>query len=392
MVQHSPATDAASLLSAARNLAPLVRELAPQGEQERRLPQPLVEAFTETGIFRMCRPRALGGLETDPLTVIQVVEELSRADGSAGWCAMISGAGSVFDAFIPAVGGALMYANPRAVTGGALAPTGRAIEVDGGYRVSGRWSMVSGCQYSDWLGGSSVVFDGDAPRMGPGGMPETIVPMFSSKELSIIDTWNVSGLRGSGSHDFEVDRVFVPESRVIRIPMMVPEHEGALYSFPFFGFLSASIASTALGIARAAIDELVGLAKQKTPFGMMSSLATRPQTAQAVAEAEACLQSARSFLLDVTGEIWERTKSGAGATVAERATLRMAATHATLSSVRAVDLMYTAGGATSLYAKSPLQRCFRDVHAVTQHFTVAPHTQELQGRILLGLEADVMML
>jgi alkylation response protein AidB-like acyl-CoA dehydrogenase len=351
----------------------------------------VAEAFTDAGIFRMCRPRSLGGLELDPLAMMQVIEELSRVDGAAGWCAMIHGTGAAFDAYIPLEGARAMYADPRAVTGGVLAPTGRAVPVEGGYRVSGRWSIASGCHHCDWLGGTAVVLDGEAPRVGPGGMPETIVPMFGKSDFTIVDTWSVAGLAGTGSHDFEVDDAFVPASRVIRL-MSPPFHDAPLFRFPFFSLLATGIASVALGIARAALDELYQVARTKTPFRMQSTLAHRPSAQLAAAEAEATLRSGRAFLVEVVQRAWDAALAGEPPTVQQRLDVRLAASHATKSAVAAVDAAFTAGGASALYTKSPLQRCFRDVHTVTQHFWVAPPTDEMFGRLLLGAEPDSPML
>ncbi|XXX78085.1 acyl-CoA dehydrogenase family protein [Sorangium sp. So ce134] len=383
--------ESASLLEAARSLTPLIQEHAQQGERERRLPDPVAKAFRESGIFRMCRPRAVGGLEADPLTALHVIEELSRADGAAGWCAMICGTTGAFEAYIPAEGGREMYASPDVVSGGVFAPSGRAVEVDGGVRVTGRWAMASACEHCDWLGGTAVIFDGAAPRMSPAGVPACVVPMFRASECKILDTWSVSGLAGTGSHDFEVVDVFVPSSRCIRLPMTAPTYPGRLFAFPIFGFLASAVASTALGMARAALDELRALAATKRPAGMTTSLAARPSTALVLAEAEATLGAARAYLVEAVGAVWGAAVAGASISIQERARVRLAATNAALGAARVVDLAFTAGGATALYEKSPLQRCFRDVHAVTQHALVAPQTREVQGRVLLGLDTDLPM-
>jgi alkylation response protein AidB-like acyl-CoA dehydrogenase len=384
----SPNESVNDLVDAAHRLAPVVREHADQAEHERRLPEAVALEFKRAGFYRMCRPKELGGLEADPLTVIRVLEILSRADGAGGWCAMINGAGTIFEGFLGERGGREMFADPNVVSGGVIAPTGRATEVEGGYRVSGRWSIASGAHQCDFLGASCFVFDGPAPRPGPGGMPEWVVPFVSKKDFKIVDTWTVSGLRGTGSHDFEVNDAFVPAHRCIRMPMGPSPYPGRLYAFPFFGFLATVIASTALGVARAAVDELTRVAKTKTPFGMMSSLATRPSAQLAAAEAEVAVRSSRAFLVEVTTDVWDTVVAGRPATVEQRNALRLAATNATTSSARAVDLAYTAGGASAMYGKSLLQRCLRDVHAITQHYAVAPHNHELCGKILLGAEAD----
>lgn len=393
IVQSPPVSPtAAHLLDATRALLPLVRELATQGETERQLPRALADAFNDAGIFRMCRPRALGGLEVDPPTMMQVVEAIAQVDGAAGWCAMISGSGSAFDAFVPPAGAREMYADPRAVTTGVLAPNGRATPVAGGYRVSGRWSIASNCRASDWLGGSSVVFDGDRPRMSPAGMPELIVPMLAANDCRIHDTWRTMGLRGTGSHDFECADVFVPEQRVIRVPMLEPYYEGPSFTFPFLGLLAASIASVALGIGRRAVDELGAVAKSKTPFGGLTPLSNRATAQLAVADAEAALASGRAFLFDEVEQVWRQAQQGRQASPLQRARLRLAATNAVSSAARAVDLAYTTGGASAMYERSPLQLAFRDIHAITQHFTVAPPSRELLGRALFGLPVEPHLL
>lgn len=378
-------------LKKVEGLLPVIREYVVQSEQERHLAAPVVTALRDAGMFRLCRPRDLGGLEVDPLTAVDVVERLSYADGAAGWSAMIAGVGGAFEAFVPPAGAKEIFTSPDVVVGGVFAPTGRAVPVDGGYRVSGRWGIASGCQHSDWLGGSSLVFEGAAPRMTPMG-PEWIVPMLPASQCKIIDTWSVSGLRGSGSHDFEVKDVFVPADRCIRVPMTAPYYEGKLFAFPFFGLLAAGISATALGVARAAVDEVIALAKTKTPFGMMSSLSTRASAQIAIVQADAELRAARAFLVERVTDMWETVQSGKQASVERRLGLRMAATHATEVAARATLAAYTAGGATAIYSKSPLQRCLRDVQTITQHVFVAPHSKEQFGRVLLGVEPDAPML
>jgi alkylation response protein AidB-like acyl-CoA dehydrogenase len=215
-----------------------------------------------------------------------------------------------------------------------------------------------------------------------------VVAFFSRSEFEIIDTWKVSGLRGTGSHDFAVNDVFVPAYRCIRMPLAPSPYPGNLYRFPFFGFLAMVVASTALGVGRAAIDELGRVARTKRPFGMMSTLATRASAQIAASEAEAYVRSGRALLIEATSEVWDAVVAGRPVSVEQRALLRVAATNAVVSSARAVDLVYTAGGASAMYESSPLQRCLRDVHAITQHYAVAPHNHELCGKVLLGAEPD----
>ncbi len=381
-----------SLLAALPGLVEIARKHAEVGERERNLARPVVDAFVGAGVFRMCRPRVFGGLELDPLTSLRVLEELARGDGAAGWCAMVSGAGSMFEGFAPLEGAAEIYSNPDVVIGGVGFRRGRAIAVEGGYRVSGRWPMASNCKQCQWLLAGCLLFDGDVPRTGPEGMPAGVIPIVAASDCRILDTWDVSGLRGTGSHDFEVSDVFVPERRCIGVPIGGSPHPGPLFAFPPMGFQAVTVAATALGIARAAIDEFCDLAKSKTPFGSRTGLAASPTGLLAFTEAESLWRSARAWMFEASAKVWDHVSARREVPVEDRGMLRLASTHATRAAARAVDVVYGAGGASSIYARSPLQRHFRDIHAVTQHGSVAAPTYELIGTILLGVNPDARSL
>ena len=382
-----------ALLNRARELALRVRACADDIERGRRLPAPLVAELADAGLFRMCVPRKLGGPEVDAATMIRAIEAVAQADGSAGWCVMIAATSGVLSAYLPEDTAREIYAvAPNVVTGGVFAPVGTAVVVDGGYRVTGRWAFASGCEHCQWLMGGSVVLADGTPQLLAGGLPNSRLMLFPASHVQIIDTWNVSGLRGTGSHDIAVVDLFVPEDRSASLITDRPRQPGLLYLFPVFGLLALGIAGVATGVARRAIDELVQLAGAKTPAGSRRRLAERAAIHLQVAQAEAALRSARAFLFETVEQTWQSAAASGEVTVQQRALLRLAATQATANAANAVDWMYTAGGGTSVYATSPLQRCFRDIHVVTQHMMVAAPTYELTGRIFLGLEADTSML
>lgn len=383
----------ADLLEAIRALGPRVRELALCIETERRLDPELAAELGRVGVWRACVPRSVGGLEIPFPSQLEVFEELSHADGSAGWCAMIGATSGLVYAYLdPGVARDILAADAAACTGGVFAPSGRAVEVAEGLRVTGRWAFGSGVQHCARMGLGVVVMDGDAPRLVRSGAPDFRAVLVDAGDYGILDTWTVSGLRGTGSHDVAMADVLVPSRRSYVLIGGAAEHEGALYAFPFFGLLALSVAAVCLGIARSAIDELVGLAGAKTATGQRRRLAERPYVQMQVAQAEAELRAVRSFVYGSVGEAWERAEAGEEPTLAQRAVLRLAATNAARTSATVVDRMYEAGGGTSIYATSRLQRDFRDVHAATQHMVIAPATLELAGRVLLGVEADTSLL
>jgi alkylation response protein AidB-like acyl-CoA dehydrogenase len=384
--------DAQPLVAAAQRLAPDLRARADEIERGRRVPLDIVGAMAGAGIFRMCVPRAIGGGEVEPATLLRVLEVLGEADASAGWCAMIGCTSGLLSGYLEADAAAVIYGDPNGIAGGVYAPSGTAVPTSGGYRVSGRWPFASGVEHCSWLMGGSVIVENGAPRLLPSGAPDAPLMLFPARDVEVIDTWNVSGLRGTGSHDIAVRDLFVPAAHAVSLVRDRPRAEGALYAFPVFGLLAIGIAAVALGIGRRAIAELVEIAGGKRPTGSRRILAERATAQVQVSEAEALVRSGRAFLLEAIEEAWAAAERSGTIDLAARAAVRLAATNATLAAAKAVDLMYNAGGGTSVYATSPLQRCFRDVHVVTQHLMVAPATYELTGRLLFGVATDAALL
>jgi alkylation response protein AidB-like acyl-CoA dehydrogenase len=282
-----------------------------------------------------------------------------------------------------------IFAPADAIACGVFAPMGRARRVDGGFRVSGRWPVASGCEHSRWRTGGAIV-EGDAPLAS--GAPDVRTMIFPAADAHVVDTWDVSGLRGTGSHDIEVKDVFVPAEMSYSLVTDRPRHTAAIYALPVFGFLAAGVAAVTIGIARSAIDAFVALAKAKQPMGAKRSIAHREIVQLSVARAEAKVRAARAGLRDALGEVEAEVSARGTASLKGRAHFRIASVHAAAEAAAAVDLVYEAGGGTSIYAKSPLQRAFRDVHVATQHVMVSATTATLAGRILLDVETDTSML
>ena len=375
-----------SFIAAARGLVPQIRAAADEIERERRLPLPLVEAMAEAGLFRLWIPRSLGGEESDPMTLARVIEEISRVDGATGWCMAIGGEYGACAGYMSPEGAREVYGSDRLVrVAGALRPFGNAEVIDGGYRVSGRWPLGSGCQHSGWIVGGCRVLDGDQPRLGPGGAPIVRILFFPATDCEILDTWQSIGLRGTGSHDFTVTDVFVPAARSLsfREPPVEP---GPLYAIPTIALFGAMLAAVGLGIARHAIDLLLDLAETKITSRSRQSLREDTTMQAHLGHAEALLRSARAFFYEALDEVWRTACAGQMIGLQQRAMLWLASTHAAASAKQATELMFSAGGSASPYTSGGLERCLRDIHALGQHVTLAPGNYQMAGQTFLGLD------
>jgi alkylation response protein AidB-like acyl-CoA dehydrogenase len=388
MPTSSPTEESAGLVEAARALAPRIRACREEIERDRRLPAEIVAGMHAARLLHMLVPREAGGLEVDLATACRAIEEIARADGSAGWNLMIGVEQGVFAAYLPRHAACTVWGeNANAVTAGGGAPVGRATVVPGGYRVQGRWRFASGCNHCTWLGANALLFDGDAQRRDAGGAAITRWMLFPVARARILDTWYTAGMRGTGSHDFVVDDLFVPEAFSFSTALDRPWPGTPLYTIPYPSIVAITMAAVALGIARSAIEALVALAATKTPTGALSPLRERPAVQAVVAQAEALLRSSRALHYQTVDEVWQNLPPPASLiSVEQRAALRLAAVNAAVCCARAVDLMYEGGGGSSIYETSPLARCFRDVHTLTQHFQITPPHFETLGRIFLGME------
>lgn len=378
-------------IATAEAMAAELRAAADEIEAARRLPAEWSRRFAEAGFYRMCVPAAYGGLELAPAESMGTVEALARADGSAAWVVFIGATSGSVLAYLPPESAREIFHRPDVMLAGVFAPRGRAEALNGGFRVKGRWQWGSGTQNADWvMGGCQVVRDGVAETM-PNGALRSRMMLAPAREIEFFDTWQVSGLCGTGSTDFAMNDLFVPESRAVGLaggrPLAAP-----LYAFPQFGLLAMGIAAVTLGLARAAIDELIALADAKTPSGSSRTLAQRPATWSDVANAEAMLRSSRGWFYETIQCAYEHAVGEGRIPVEQRRDLRLATSHAVRECARVVDLMYHLAGGTSVYRRSPLQRIFRDVHVATQHMMVSPATFELTGRLFLGVETDTSML
>jgi len=370
----------------AQALAPLVEQWRDAGEQERHMPRPLFEALRDAGIFKISVPTAVGGAEIEEETMVQVIEALARQDGSVGWNVMIASGAAIIASYLPTAALREVYrGGPNTVLAGALPPQGTAIPVAGGFRLTGRWPFASGCHQADWMLGSSVVMAQGTPRLRPDGRPDIRTFFLPVSEREILDTWYTAGLRGTGSHDWQVTDVFVPEERSFPVLFNGPRAPGCLSVSDFAAYAGPRVAALALGIGRAALDAFTALARIKTPALATNTLATQHMTHERVGHAEALLRAGRAFLFDTVRTLPHSPNWSEVLSDDLRASIRLASAHAAQNAAEAVDLMFNAAGTTGIYASSRLERCFRDVHVATQHIAVASSNIEMVGQYCLGL-------
>ncbi len=386
--------DAQPVVQAATALQPALRRHHDEIEREQRLPPVLVEQLHAAGCYRMVLPRALGGLQVDPLTYLRVVELLAEGAGSVGWNVCNNSIGQLVSLGLPDEGVHEIYPPGHAtvIAGTAVQGGGQAVPVLGGYRISGRWTFGTGCQEAAWMLGSFQILDDGKPRRRPDGGSLYWRAVFPRAEAEIVPgSWDVTGLRGTGSFDWTVKDVFLPERRTMVHAGMPLDNQwsrwpGITYALPSVCWVGPHHSSVITGIARAGIDALIALASDKTPRGRTGLLCENPQVQEAVGRADAVLNAGRTYRSAMIAELWNTIAAGKETTLEQRARCRLASTYAADSAREAMDLVYRHGGSTSFKRESRLAECWRDLHVVGQTVTVAPEWYPIGGRVYLGMD------
>ena len=376
-------------------LAPEIEARADQIEQERRLPEPVLAALFEAGLFRLLLPRSLDGGEVDPVTFARVMEEIAKADASTAWCLCQAAGCSMSAAYLSHdVAMEIFGRDRRAVLAWGPGPGARAIAVDGGYRVTGTWSFASGGRHATWLGAHCPISEPDgSSRRTPNGKLVERTMLFPAASATFVDVWHVSGLKGTGSDAYTVDDLFVPHDHSIsRDDPAERRQPGLIYCFPTGSFYASGFASVALGIARRMLDAFVSLAREKTPRGYKRPLANNAVIQSQVGQAEAQLSSARRFLMGSLADIWGAVGSSGTLTMDQRMLIRLASTYAIHQAKAVADVTHHAAGATSIFVDSAFDRGFRDIHAVTQQLQGRQAHFETVGQFMLGIEPDTTFL
>ena len=391
--------DAQPLVRAAAALQPAIRDHLDEINREQRLPKALVEKFHAAGFYNMTIPRELGGLQVDPLTYLRVVELLAEAAGSVGWNLCNNSIAQLVTLGLPDEGVQELYAQrpDTPIAGTAVMGGGRAVPVEGGYRVTGRWPFGTGCQEASWMLGSFQIFDGDKPRRSPDGNSSHWRGIFRRSEAQIVDgSWDVAGLRATGSFDWTVEDVFLPERRTMvhaGIPLdnQWSRWSGISYALPAQAWVGPHHSAVITGICRAGINAMIELAGAKTPRGRSERLCDNPQVQDAIGRADSILNAGRAYRTAMVTEVWNTVAAGEETTLEQRARCRMAAANAADSARTAMDLVYRQGGSTSYKRESRLAECWRDLHVVGQAVTVMPEWYPIGGRALMNMDPGPRM-
>lgn len=387
MTTHSPHPT----LEAARALRSELSDRAAEMEEVRRLPSDLARKLAEGGLFRMVTPSAYGGLECSPRQIVDAVDAVAEANASAGWCVMIGATTALNAAYMDPDMAREIYNDPLTITGGVFAPMGKAVADGDDFIVSGRWQWGSGSANCTWLCGGSMIYDDGELRKLPSGRPDARMMVFPAEEAELIDTWQVMGLKGTGSGDIAVENVRVPKGRSVSLVSDKPRIDGALFKFPAFGLLSLGVAATAMGNAKGALNAFAELADAKKNQGSAKTLSERATIQSEMARMTAAFRAARAYLHDEIDQTWDIAQNSDEIPVERRAALRMACTHMVRTGADICRSCYDLGGGAALFEASELQRRFRDAHAMTQHIVTAPATWELTGRLLFDLPTDASM-
>lgn len=382
----------AALIARAEAVRPAVGAASKEIERTRRLPPELLHKLHEAGLFRLLLPRSSQGIETDPMTFFHVIEAIARDDASTAWCLSQAGGCAMSAAYLDLpVAHEIFGKDPRAVLAWGPGPKVKAVECDGGYRITGVWSFTSGGRHATWLGAHCPIYQADgSPRLDANGMQQERTMLVRTEDVVWTDIWNTVGLRGTASDQFALDDFFVrADHSITREFEQECRETGPLYRMGSGTCYQVGFAGVACGVARGALDVFIDIARNKVPRGQKSALRDNAVVQSGLAQAEVGLRAARGFVLQSMADVWKSLSAGSLITAEQRVIVRMAATHAIHKAREAVDFAYHTAGATAIFDNHPLERRFRDIHTITQQLQGRMSHFETVGAWMLGAEADL---
>jgi alkylation response protein AidB-like acyl-CoA dehydrogenase len=374
-----------------RAVMPLIAASSDETEARRELPDDLFSALVEQDLFRLVLPRQFGGAELAPLDLLDFLEEAGKHDASTAWCLCQNNICALVAARMAPEAAQTVFDGPGTTVAWGPGP-GEARAVDGGYVLSGRFDFASGSRHATWLGAHLPVQDGADKRLTEDGAIAIFTFLFRRRDVKVLDTWQVMGLKGTGSDSFEVSELFVPEDFCVpRFRGYPPRVPGRLYVFSQSNLYAAGFASVALGIARATLEDFIGDIRDTLPRGASATRGSNNVVQSTVGQAEARLASAWHFLRATVTDMWEIAQERDAFTREEEARLRLATTWAIGQARETVNELYVAAGALTIFESQPFERRFRDIHTLSQQIQGHAAHFETVGQILMGMEPDRSM-
>ena len=372
----SPPAPTIDMLARAAALAPLIEAHAAETERLGTMPAPVVAALREAELFWTMLPHELGGAGCDFLETLDVLEEVSRADGSTGWSLMANMTGTALaGAFCGDAAADRMFGGGRrAITAGMLGPGGKAVEVPGGLRGGGRYSFGSGCAHADWFGAGMLVMEDGAPRRLASGLPEVQICFVPAAQVEILGNWDVAGLSGTGSYDYALPEQFVPSSFTVERSTVQPRRGGPIFAVGIPGLGCLGHAGVALGLMKRSLQEIVRIVDSKKRPGQTIAVGEQPIFRREFAVHEALYQAARAFVVNVYGDAQTTLAAGGSLGPAQRARFRQCTTWLHEVGADVVRFCYTRAGSAAQPKSSVLGRCMRDFGVATQHVFVDPNS------------------
>jgi alkylation response protein AidB-like acyl-CoA dehydrogenase len=394
--RHKSDPSSVDYLARVKALAPRLAAHALEIDQRRELPKEIVDRMVDEGFFRLLLPRSLGGAELLPAQYVPIIEAFARVDASAAWCLNQNSGCSMTAAYLSAEVAQEIFGPPRGILAWGPGP-GEARAVAGGYNVTAQWAFASGSHHASWLGCHVPVIEANGkPRLESDGTPAVRTLFFPKNKTEFTDIWHTMGLRGTGSDQYSVTDLFVPDSYSLpSIARNSPERrreKGLLYAFSSLSMYAAGFAGVATGCARATLASFIELARDKIPRGAKVSMRNNHVIQSEVARSEVRVASAWGHLIRSLEDITEAVRQRGHITMDERMAIRLNATYCIHTAMEVIDILYQAAGATAIFNENPFERPWRDVHSVSQQIQGRQAHFETVGAYLMGLEADTSWL
>jgi len=374
------------MFDAVERLRTITEPLRGEMDGARKLPQQIVDLMREEGLFSIWLPIEYGGPDLSIPDSVRLIEALAHVDGAVVWCACTAAINNRLAGFLPKMSAQRIFVDDKAIVAGALMPSAKASKLQNSYIVSGRWGYGSGIDHCAWAVGGCSVFEDGKPKVDQQGLAETLLAFFPAERCEIIDTWDVGGLRATGSHDYQVNDLFVSDQFTVPVGSDNPVCAGSHYRFPWYSAQGTAIAPVVLGLAQAALDRYRGISASRIPRVTATIAREDPITQEVVGRAAAALRAARAFLHDAVHEIWFAVEAGSKASLEQRANARLSFAHSAVAAKYVARTLHDDSGGAGLYEAPGLHRIFRDIHAATQHAQLQKGGFRTSGRVILGLD------